>query len=145
MSEWIEEAEELAPRRLYDGRLFRRLLGFLRPHWKLAGAAVVLIILSSLLQLVGPLATAVALDLFVRPAGGEEVRLTAVSKAVATQLRTRLTARNGWRAVPRQPSRKEGLQGGGLLSFRLRKCLAAAGSGLQGAARTMPPDTRWRK
>ena len=89
MSEWIEEAEELAPRRLYDGRLFRRLLGFLRPHWKLAGAAVVLIILSSLLQLVGPLATAVALDLFVRPAGGEEVRLTAVSKAVATQLEER--------------------------------------------------------
>jgi ATP-binding cassette subfamily B protein len=89
MSEWIEEAEDLVPRRLYDVRLFRRLLGFLRPHWKLAGAAVVLIILSSLLQLVGPLATAVALDLFVRPAGGEEVRLTAVSKIVATELEKR--------------------------------------------------------
>jgi ATP-binding cassette subfamily B protein len=36
----------------------------------MAISAVVLIVLSSLLQLVGPLATAVALDLFIRPAAG---------------------------------------------------------------------------
>ena len=49
----------------------RRLLGYARPYrWRVVGA-VALIVLSSLLQLVGPLATAVALDLFIRP--GEAV------------------------------------------------------------------------
>ena len=54
----------------YDTRLMRRLMGYVEPYRGLAAAAVGLIILSSLLQLVGPLATAVALDLYMRPGGG---------------------------------------------------------------------------
>ncbi len=56
----------------YDARLMRRLLGYLRPYRGMVGAAVALILVSSLLQLVGPLATAVAIDVFIQPgtAGG---------------------------------------------------------------------------
>ncbi len=53
--------------RAYDARLMRRLLGYLRPHLRLALAAAALMVLSSTLQLVGPLATATALDLYVAP------------------------------------------------------------------------------
>ncbi len=52
----------------YDARLMRRLLGYVRPYRGTAAAAVALILLSSLLQLVGPLLTAVAVDLYIRPA-----------------------------------------------------------------------------
>lgn len=54
----------------YDARLMRRLIGYVRPYRLMAASAVALIVLSSILQLVGPLATAVALDLFIRPAAG---------------------------------------------------------------------------
>ncbi len=51
----------------YDARLMRRLLGYVRPYRGMALSAVGLIVLSSLLQLVGPLLTAAALDLYIRP------------------------------------------------------------------------------
>jgi ATP-binding cassette subfamily B protein len=51
----------------YDSRLMRRLIAYVRPYLGSAAGAVALIIVSSLLQLVGPLVTAVALDLFIRP------------------------------------------------------------------------------
>jgi ATP-binding cassette subfamily B protein len=58
----------------YDARLMRRLLGYLRPYRWMAAGALALILAGSLLQLVGPLATAVALDLFIRPPGaGTEI------------------------------------------------------------------------
>ena len=57
--------EEEALTRTYDGRLMVRLLRYLAPYRWRAALAVSLIILSSFLQLVGPLATAVVLDLFV--------------------------------------------------------------------------------
>ena len=53
--------------RAYDARLMGRLLGYVRPYKGRAVTAVSLIIVSSLLQLAGPLLTAVALDLFIRP------------------------------------------------------------------------------
>lgn len=59
--------EEESLGKAYDARLMRRLIGYVQPYKGLAAAAVVLIVLSSLLQLVGPLATAVALDLYMRP------------------------------------------------------------------------------
>lgn len=59
--------EEEVLGKAYDARLMRRLLGYVRPYRRMTVAAVALIVLSSLLQLVGPLATAVALDLFIRP------------------------------------------------------------------------------
>ena len=82
----------------YDGRLMRRLLAYVRPYRWTAVAAVVLIVLSSLLQLVGPLATAVALDLFIRPQG-EETKLSAPAEWVAATI-----ARQGW-----QPTAGEGI------------------------------------
>jgi ATP-binding cassette subfamily B multidrug efflux pump len=51
----------------YDARLMRRLLGYVRPYRGMTAGSVGLILLSSALQLIGPLATAVAIDLFIRP------------------------------------------------------------------------------
>ncbi|MEM6792544.1 MAG: ABC transporter ATP-binding protein [Acidobacteriota bacterium] len=68
---------------VYDGRLFRRLLGYVGPYRGMACLAVGLIILSSLLQLVGPLSTALALDLFVAPEDGQR---SALARWVAAQL-----------------------------------------------------------
>ena len=56
----------------YDARLMRRLLGYLRPYRGRTAAAVGLIVVSSRVQLVGPLATAVAFDLFVAPRLGAD-------------------------------------------------------------------------
>jgi ATP-binding cassette subfamily B protein len=71
----------------YDGRLMRRLLGYVRPYRGHMVVAVALIVLSSVLELVGPLATAVALDLYVRPEGGGAP--TGVSRWVAAALAAR--------------------------------------------------------
>jgi len=78
MSEPVVFHEEERLGKAYDARLMRRLLGYVRPYRGLAAAAVALILLSSLLQLVGPLATAVALDLYMDPPGeGESVSIAA--------------------------------------------------------------------
>ncbi|MCB1036505.1 MAG: ABC transporter ATP-binding protein, partial [Acidobacteria bacterium] len=73
----MSDAEELHSEeslgKVYDGRLLSRLLGYLRPHKGMTVAAVGLILLSALLQLVGPLAVAVALDLYVAPAPSEQL------------------------------------------------------------------------
>jgi len=61
----FHEEERLG--KAYDARLMRRLIAYVKPYKVLAAGAVALIILSSVLQLVGPLATAVALDLYMRP------------------------------------------------------------------------------
>lgn len=70
MSEPDVHHEEEALGKAYDARLMRRLLGYLRPYRGMTVSAVALILLSSALQLVGPLAFAVSLDLFIRPGGG---------------------------------------------------------------------------
>jgi ATP-binding cassette subfamily B protein len=67
MSEAIGHQEEEALGKAYDSRLMGRLLSYLRPYRGMTAGALVLILLSSLLQLVGPLTMAVALDLFIRP------------------------------------------------------------------------------
>ena len=46
----------------YDARLMRRLLGYLRPHWRSVLLGLVVIIITSLLQLVQPWLTKVAID-----------------------------------------------------------------------------------
>ncbi len=67
----LESLHEEAPvGQVYDARLFARLLGYLRPYRGSAVVAVTLIVVSSVLQLIGPLVTALALDLFIRPEGG---------------------------------------------------------------------------
>lgn len=72
MSETASQQEEEVLGKAYDSRLMRRLLGYVRPYGDMAFGALLLILLSSVLQLVGPLATAVALDLFIRPPGSTE-------------------------------------------------------------------------
>ncbi|MDX1502333.1 MAG: ABC transporter ATP-binding protein [Thermoanaerobaculia bacterium] len=64
----------------YDPKLLGRLLANVWPVRGMAVGAVALIVLSSLLQLVGPLLTAVALDLFIRPGGGAGEQLSATGR-----------------------------------------------------------------
>jgi ATP-binding cassette subfamily B multidrug efflux pump len=70
----------------YDARLMRRLLAYVRPYRLMTAGAVALILASSALQLVGPLATAVALDLFVRPPQARAAQLSNISLVVRHQL-----------------------------------------------------------
>lgn len=67
MSEADANQEEQAIGRVVDRRLLSRLLGYVRPYRGTAALAILLILLSSALQLVGPLLTAATLDLFIRP------------------------------------------------------------------------------
>ena len=57
--------EEEALGKAYDGRLMRRLLGYLRPYWRAAVAALAAIICGSLLQLAQPYLTKVAIDRYI--------------------------------------------------------------------------------
>jgi ATP-binding cassette subfamily B multidrug efflux pump len=70
----------------YDARLMRRLLAYVRPYRLMTAGSLALIVLSSALQLVGPLVTAVALDLFMRPpqrgAAGERAVLSSAGRLV---------------------------------------------------------------
>jgi ATP-binding cassette, subfamily B, multidrug efflux pump len=68
----IHEEDELG--KVYDRRLMRRLMRYVGPYRGAAVLAVVLIVVSAALNLVGPLTTAVTLDLFVIPAisGGRD-------------------------------------------------------------------------
>jgi ATP-binding cassette, subfamily B, multidrug efflux pump len=68
MSEPAGHHDEEVLGKAYDARLMRRLLGYVRPYRRMAFGALALIFASSLFQLTGPLLTAVALDLFIRPA-----------------------------------------------------------------------------
>src|SRR5881275_1258196 len=71
MSEPSSHHDEEVLGKAYDARLMRRLLGYIRPYRGMTATALALILASSVFQLVGPLATAVALDLFIRPQGSE--------------------------------------------------------------------------
>ena len=78
MSDVPELHEEEVLGKVYDGALMRRLLAYVRPYRGMLVAAVSLVVLSSGLQLVGPLATAVALDLFVEAEAGAPQSLPSV-------------------------------------------------------------------
>jgi ATP-binding cassette, subfamily B, multidrug efflux pump len=71
MAEGIERHEDEGAK-AFDPHLTRRLLAYLRPYRLRAGASVLLVILSSILELAGPAITAVAIDLFVKPTVGVE-------------------------------------------------------------------------
>ena len=66
MSTVTEFHEEEALGKAYDSRLMRRLLTYLRPHRKKVVLATILLILTSLLELVGPLLTKAAIDGAIR-------------------------------------------------------------------------------
>ncbi|MEK7407923.1 MAG: ABC transporter ATP-binding protein [Acidobacteriota bacterium] len=52
----------------YDRRLMRRLLGYLRPYWRVVLLALASMLALSLLQVVGPLLTKLAVDRYLAPA-----------------------------------------------------------------------------
>lgn len=75
----IGHHEEEVLGKAYDARLVRRLLTYVRPYRKMVAAGMALIFFSSLLQLLGPLLTAVALDLFIRPDEPNPEQMTTLS------------------------------------------------------------------
>ena len=60
--------EEEVLGKAYDGRLMRRLLTYVRPY-KLPFLSLVLLLFNALLQVVGPLLTALAIDRYLAPSG----------------------------------------------------------------------------
>src|SRR5215218_3984093 len=81
--------EEEVLGKVYDSRLMRRLVSYVRPYGDMALGSLGLIILSSLLQLIGPLATAVALDLFIRTPGAAAGQVSAPGAVVRNFLLAR--------------------------------------------------------
>jgi len=94
MSVELDYHEEETLGKAYDARLMRRLLGYVRPYRLMATAAVVLIVVSSLLQLVGPLVTAATLDLYVAPPEEEQAQ-SELSRWIESRL-----AATGWELDP---------------------------------------------
>jgi ATP-binding cassette subfamily B multidrug efflux pump len=69
MAEPVERTEDEGAK-AFDPRLARRLFKYLRPYRVRASVSVGLVILSSVLEIVGPAIVAVAIDLFVKPLNG---------------------------------------------------------------------------
>jgi len=64
----LVEVEEEILGKAYDGRLMRRLLTYMRPYRSTVAISLVLLLASSLLQIVGPLLTKMAVDRYLVPA-----------------------------------------------------------------------------
>jgi ATP-binding cassette, subfamily B, multidrug efflux pump len=62
--------EEEVLGKAYDSRLMRRLLGYLRPYWKLVALSLVFLLGQSVLQVLGPLITQAAVDRYLAPVPG---------------------------------------------------------------------------
>jgi ATP-binding cassette subfamily B multidrug efflux pump len=65
--------EEEVLGKAYDARLMRRLLTYMRPYWTIVGASLALLLVDSLLQIIGPLLTKLAVDRYLAPTGHSEV------------------------------------------------------------------------
>lgn len=61
--------EEEVLGKAYDSRLMRRLLRYMRPYGGLVAVSVVLLLVNSVLQVIGPLFTKLAVDRYLVPAG----------------------------------------------------------------------------
>ncbi|HOL72979.1 MAG TPA: ABC transporter ATP-binding protein [Bryobacteraceae bacterium] len=61
------KVEEEILGKVYDGRLMRRLLGYLKPYRGVVAICVVLLLAASVLQVVGPLLTKMAVDKYLAP------------------------------------------------------------------------------
>ncbi|HEY2323486.1 MAG TPA: ABC transporter ATP-binding protein [Thermoanaerobaculia bacterium] len=88
----IERHEEEGAK-AFDPRLARRLLKYLRPYRFRATVSVLLVILSSILEILGPAIIAVAIDLFVKPIKG------AASIGVSARIGNWI-AHHGWTLHP---------------------------------------------
>jgi len=58
---------EVVEGKIYDSRLMRRLMGYMKPYWKVAAVSLLLVIASSGLQIVSPLLTKSAVDRYLVP------------------------------------------------------------------------------
>jgi ATP-binding cassette subfamily B multidrug efflux pump len=63
--------EEEVQGKIYDWRLMRRLLAYARPYTGVVAISVVLMLAASLLQVIGPLLTKLAVDRYLAPVGGK--------------------------------------------------------------------------
>jgi ATP-binding cassette subfamily B protein len=61
--------EEEVLGKAYDGRLMRRLLGYMRPYRRLVAASLVFLLAQSVLETLGPLLTKIAVDKYLAPGG----------------------------------------------------------------------------
>jgi ATP-binding cassette subfamily B protein len=59
--------EEEVLGKAYDGRLMRRLLGYMRPYRALVSLSLVFLLVQSVLQVLGPLLTKIAVDRYLQP------------------------------------------------------------------------------
>ncbi|MBV9761859.1 MAG: ABC transporter ATP-binding protein [Acidobacteriaceae bacterium] len=60
--------EEEVLGKVYDSRLMGRLLGYLKPYRLVVGASLALLLVDSILQIIGPLLTKIAVDRYLAPA-----------------------------------------------------------------------------
>jgi ATP-binding cassette, subfamily B, multidrug efflux pump len=61
--------EEESLGKAYDSRLMRRLLRYMRPYRTVVAASLILLFIDSLLQIIGPLLTKLAVDRYLVPTG----------------------------------------------------------------------------
>ena len=59
--------EEEVLGKAYDSRLMRRLLAYMRPYRGYVGLSLIFLLLQSLLQVMGPLLTKIAVDRYLDP------------------------------------------------------------------------------
>jgi ATP-binding cassette subfamily B protein len=59
--------EEEVLGKAYDGRLMRRLLGYMRPYKALVAVSLVFLLAESVCQILGPLLTKIAVDRYIQP------------------------------------------------------------------------------
>ena len=90
----IERTEEEGAK-AFDPRLARRLLRYLEPYRLRAATSVVLVILSSFTEILGPAIIAISVDLFVKPFHGAQ------PVGVSSRIAELLTA-HGWTLTPLQ-------------------------------------------
>lgn len=63
--------EEEVQGKIYDGRLMRRLIAYARPYWGVVAVSIVLMLAGSVLQILGPLITKLAVDRYLVPTGAK--------------------------------------------------------------------------
>ncbi|MEO8372195.1 MAG: ABC transporter ATP-binding protein [Candidatus Solibacter sp.] len=68
--------EEEVLGKAYDGRLMRRLMGYMRPYRLRIAISLVFLLVQSALQVLGPLLTRTAVDRYIAPTGGPPGWLT---------------------------------------------------------------------
>ncbi|MGH9626090.1 MAG: ABC transporter transmembrane domain-containing protein, partial [Bryobacteraceae bacterium] len=59
--------EEEVLGKAYDSRLMRRLLAYLKPYKRVVAVSLALLLIDSLLQIIGPLLTKIAVDRYLVP------------------------------------------------------------------------------